>query len=130
MFQKCDTQVIMSIKPMLLEKMYEHCGLKVTRDMYEEFIRTPPIQLELHTTMIDIEKNQDNPNGRQIRKCFECLVQHFGSNNVKLWMDYMKFETDNGNAQLSPAIYRRALAMLKKELVDEFLKAQTLAKIN
>lgn len=110
--------------------MYEHSGLKATREMYEEFIRTPPIQLELHTAMIDIEKMQDNPNGKQIRKCFECLVQHCGSDNVRLWLDYMKFETDYGNAQLSPAIYRRALATLKKELVDEFIKAHTLSKIN
>lgn len=119
----------MAIKPKLLQKMYQHTGLKATRDMYEEFIRTPPIQLEVHTTMIDIETSQDALNMKQIRKCYECLVQHCGDDNMNVWMDYINFETNNGSAQFAPAIYRRALAALKKEVADEFIKAQALSKI-
>ncbi|CAG9087109.1 unnamed protein product [Plutella xylostella] len=127
--QNCESAVLLAVKSKLLVKMYEHCGLKATREMYEEFIRTPPIQLDLHTAMIDIESNQEVVNVKQIRKCYECLVQHHGRDNVDVWCDYMKFETSKGSAALSPAIYRRAVATLKKELVDQFIKNQALAKI-
>lgn len=109
--------------------MYEHNGIKAAREIYEELIRTPPTQVEVHSVMIAAEHEQEKPNIKNIRKCYECSVQHHGNTKVKVWMDYIKFETENGNAQDAPAIYRRAVGMLKKELVDEFIKAQTLAKI-
>lgn len=98
--------------------------------MYEEFIRTPPMQAGLHTVMIDVEKSQETPNAKQIRKCYECSIQHHGNDNLDIWTDYMKFENESGNAQHSPAIYRRAIAALNKELVDEFIRTQTLAKLH
>lgn len=108
--------------------MYEYNGIKAARQLYEDLIRTPPTQVEVHTYMIDIEIAQENPNLKNIKKCYECAVQHHGADNVDIWMKYMMFETEH-NAQAVSAIYRRAIGMLKKELVDEFIKAQTLAKI-
>uniref|UniRef100_A0A1E1WCU7 U3 small nucleolar RNA-associated protein 6 homolog n=1 Tax=Pectinophora gossypiella TaxID=13191 RepID=A0A1E1WCU7_PECGO len=128
-FKNCENSTLLSIKPKLLEKMYEHIGLKAARELYEELIRTPPTQVELHKVMIDIEKSQEKPNAKCIRKCYECSVQYHGTDNVEVWVDYMKFETENGSIQAVPAIYRRAIATLKRELVDEFIKVQTLAKL-
>ncbi|KPI91753.1 U3 small nucleolar RNA-associated protein 6-like [Papilio xuthus] len=128
-FKNCEEAVLLAIKPKLLNKMYKCSGLKATRDLYEEFIRTPPTQIEVHTVMIDIEKSQQKPNLKNIRKCFECLVQHHGASSIQVWTDYINFETQNGSPQNSPAIYRRAIAALKKELVDEFIKNQTLSRI-
>ncbi|XP_026762558.2 U3 small nucleolar RNA-associated protein 6 homolog [Galleria mellonella] len=129
-FQNCENIVILTIKPKLLQKMYDYIGLKAARDLYEEFIKTPPLQVEVHKVMIDIEKTQDKPNSKNIRKCYEMLIQLHGTDNFDLWMEYMKFETDSGNVQAVPNIYRRAIGSLKKELADEFIKAQTLAKLN
>lgn len=129
-FQNCENPTLLAIKPKLLQKIYEYNGLKVARSLYDELIRTPPIQIEVHRVMINIEKSQDKPSLKGIRKCFECEVQHHGKDSVETWMNYMKFETDSGNAQNAPAIYRRAVGMLKKELVDEFIKEQTLMKLN
>lgn len=109
--------------------MYEHNGLQAARDLYEDLIRTPPIQIKVNKVMIDIEKEQDKPNIKNIRKYYECAVMHHGSNNVDIWMEYMKFEMEMGSAASSSLLYRRAIGMLKKELVDEFIKAQTLAKL-
>lgn len=128
-FKNCEEAVLLAIKPKLLNKMYKCSGLKASRDLYEEFIRTPPTQIEVHTVMIDIEKSQPKLNLKNIRKCFECLVQHHGANSVQVWIDYINFETQNGSPQNTPAIYRRAVAVLKKELVDEFIKNQTLSRI-
>lgn len=128
-FQNCGNPILLSIKPKLLQKIYEHNGLKAARSLYEELIRTPPIQIEVHSVMIDIEKSQEKPSLKGIRKCFECAVHHHGKDNVYTWMHYIKFETDSGNAENSPTIYRRAVATLKKELVDEFIKEQTLMKL-
>lgn len=108
--------------------MYEVNGLKAARDVYEDLIKAPPTQVEVHTVMIEIEKSQEKPNTKNIRKYYECLVQHHGSDNVDVWMDYMKFETELGNTQAAN-IYRRAVGALKKELVDMFIKAQTMAKL-
>ncbi|CAH0398639.1 unnamed protein product [Chilo suppressalis] len=128
-FQNCESAVLLALKPKLLHKMYEYSGLKAARDMYEELIKAPPTQIETHTVMIDIEKAQDKKNIKIIRKYYECLVQHHGKESIEVWMDYIKFESELGNAQFAPNIYRRAIGALKKELVDEFIKAQTLSKI-
>jgi hypothetical protein len=128
-FQNCESTVLLAIKPKLLRKMYEYNGLKAARDMYEELVKAPPTQAELHVIMIDIEKSQNKLNIKNIRKYYECLALHHGDVNIDVWMDYMKFETELGNAQSAPTVYRRAIGALKKELVDDFIKAQTLAKI-
>ncbi|XP_047993663.1 U3 small nucleolar RNA-associated protein 6 homolog [Leguminivora glycinivorella] len=128
-FQNCEMAVLLAIKPKLLQKMYDHNGLKAARELYDELIKTPPLQKDVQYVMIEIEKSQDNPSAKVIRKYYEYLVHHHGQDNVDVWMDYISFESTLGSAQFSPAIYRRAVATLKKELVDEFIKAQTLAKI-
>ncbi|XP_068618280.1 U3 small nucleolar RNA-associated protein 6 homolog [Battus philenor] len=128
-FKNCEDAVVLTIKPKLLKKFFEHNGLKAARELYEEFIRTPPTQIEVHMVMVDIEKSQEKPNLKNIKKCFECLVQHHGADNVKVWSDYIDFEIQNGSAKNAPLIYRRAVAVLKKELVDEFIKSQTLSRI-
>lgn len=128
-FQNCESAILLAIKPKLLQKMYDYNGLKAARELYDELIKTPPLQKAVQINMIEIEKSQDKPNAKQIRKCYEYLALHHGQQNVDIWMDYINFEMKFGNAQLSPAIYRRAVASLKKDLVDDFIKAQTLAKI-
>lgn len=79
--------------------------------------------------MISIEKSQDKPNVKYLRKCYECLVQHHGADNAEIWQDYIDFETKHENVQAAPAIYRRAVATLKKDIVDDFIKAQALARL-
>lgn len=120
---------MLAVKPKLLQKMYEQCGLKAARELYDDLIKTPPTQTEVHKVMIEIEKSQEKVNLKNIRKYFECYIQHHGNGSIHVWTDFMKFEMENGNAQASAALYRRALGMLKKELVDEFIKVQTLSKI-
>ncbi|CAG4950700.1 unnamed protein product [Colias eurytheme] len=128
-FQTCESLVVLSLKPKLLQKLYDHNGLKAARDAYDDFIRTPPTQKELHLVMINIEMAQEKVSAKHIRKCYECLVQHHGSNYVDVWLNYIKFESQHGNAQTVPQVHRRAIAALKKELVDEFIRAQTLSRL-
>ncbi|XP_023945935.2 U3 small nucleolar RNA-associated protein 6 homolog [Bicyclus anynana] len=128
-FKTCENAVIFSLKPKLLQKMYEHNGIKTARHIYEEFIRTPPTQVELHRVMIEIEMSQEKPALKNVRKCYEALVQHHGTNNIEVWMDYMNFEQTKGSAASVPAIHRRAIGMLVKDLVDKFIEAQTLSKL-
>ncbi|CAH2242741.1 jg11899 [Pararge aegeria aegeria] len=128
-FRTCDNAILLSLKPKLLQKMYEHHGLKATRQIYEEFIRTPPTQVELHKVMIEIEMSQDKPTLKNVRKCYEAFVQHHGTNNIKVWMDYMDFEQTNGSAANVPAVHRRAIGVLEKKFVDDFIKAQMLSKL-
>lgn len=117
------------MKPKLLHKIYVHNGLKLAREAYEDFIKTPPTQIDLHKIMIDIEMEQEKPNLKYVRKCYECLVQHHGKENVEIWLDYIKFEAQNGNAQAIPQVHRRAIAILKQELVDDFIKTQALSRL-
>ncbi|XP_028030528.1 U3 small nucleolar RNA-associated protein 6 homolog [Bombyx mandarina] len=128
-FQNCDNAILLAVKPKLLQKMYEHNGLKAARELYEDFIRTPPTQIELHKIMINIEKSQEKLNLKAIRKCYECAVHHHGTDNKEIWADYINFEIENGNAPNSAVVYRRAVGMLKKDIVDEFIRDQTLSKI-
>lgn len=128
-FQNCEHSIYLALKPKLLRKTYEHCGLKAARELYNEFVRTPPIQLDVHTNMLEIENSQDVKSYKNIKNCYECMVHHLGSDNYEIWLKYIKFETDHGNAKNVPSIYRRAIAVLKKELVDEFIKEHTLLKL-
>ncbi|GBP37823.1 U3 small nucleolar RNA-associated protein 6 homolog [Eumeta japonica] len=129
MFHNCESSILLSLKPKLLEKTYQFSGLKAARNMYEEFIRSPPIQLEVQKVMLDIEKSQEKMNLAQIKKCYELMMQHHGQNDCVIWLDYINFESECGSPALVPSIYRRAIAMLDKTLVDEFIKAHTLAQI-
>ncbi|XP_046968618.1 U3 small nucleolar RNA-associated protein 6 homolog [Vanessa cardui] len=128
-FQACDHAAVLSLKPKLLQKINEQNGLKAARNAYEDFIRTPPTQIEIHKVMIEIEMHQEKPLQKYIRKCYEALVQHHGRDNIEVWIDYINFEQQNGAAQAVPAIHRRAIGMLEKNLVDGFIKAQALAKL-
>ncbi|XP_041986309.1 U3 small nucleolar RNA-associated protein 6 homolog [Aricia agestis] len=128
-FQNCESSILLSLKPKFLMKIYEHNGLKAAREVYEDFVRTPPTQVDVHDVMIQIELSQEKPALKNIRKCFECAIQHHGQTNINVWMDYIKFETQNGNLQSAPAIHRRAIAVLNKDVVSDFLKAQALAKL-
>ncbi|CAK1550599.1 unnamed protein product [Leptosia nina] len=128
-FQSCESITVLSLKPKLLQKIYEHNGLKTARESYEDFIKTPPTQVELHKAMIEIEMSQEKPNLKCARKCYECLVQHHGKENIDIWLDYIKFESSNGGAKAVPQVHRRAVATLKADLVDGFVKAQTLSRL-
>ncbi|KOB72321.1 U3 small nucleolar RNA-associated protein 6-like protein [Operophtera brumata] len=129
-FQSCENNILLAVKPKLLQKMYDHNGLKAARDLYEELIRMPPIQLEVDTVMINIEKLQEKLNAKQIRRCYECAIQHHGTNVVDIWNDYIEFEIVTGDPLLAPPLYRRALGMLKKELVDAFVIKQCMHRAN
>lgn len=129
-FQSCEHSVFLALKPKLLEKTYEHRGLKAARDLYDEFIRTPPIQIEVHTTMINIEEKQAVKSYKNLKKCYEGMVRNHGADNYEIWLDYINFESKSGKAMLVPNIYANAIRVLKKELVDEFIKRHTLDKLS
>ncbi|XP_045766401.1 U3 small nucleolar RNA-associated protein 6 homolog [Maniola jurtina] len=128
-FKTCENAIVLSLKPKLLQKMYEHNGIKAARQIYEELIRTPPTQIDVHKIMIDLELSQEKPALKNVRKCYEALIQHHGTNNIEVWMDYIDFEQNKGSVALVPAIHRRAIGMLEKNVVDTFIKAQALAKL-
>lgn len=110
-FQNCENAIVWAVKPKLLQKIYEHNGLQAARQLYENLITSPPAQIDVHIQMINIEMSQENPNKKNIRKYYECAVQHHGADNVDIWMKYMMFETEN-NSQGASAIYRRAISYL------------------
>lgn len=110
--------------------MYSHNGIKAARELYEELIRTPPIQLAVNLVMIKIESYQEWPNIKQIRKCFECAILHHGTGDADIWNKYIEFEIEIGEPHLAPSIYRRALAMLRPELIVEFMKNQVMHRAN
>ncbi|VVC96344.1 unnamed protein product, partial [Leptidea sinapis] len=125
-FQACENAIALSLKPKLLQKLYEHNGLKTAREVYENFVRTPPTQKELHKVMINIELAQEKPSLKHARKYYECLVHHHGSDHVDVWLEYISFETNMGNVSAIASIHRRAIAQLKKDIVDDFIKAQAI----
>lgn len=129
-FHECENTVLLSIKPKLLQKVYDQSGLKAARDFYQELIRIPPVQLEVNTVMISIESLQEKPDVKQIRKIYECAILSHGSLNTDIWNDYIEFEIVTGNPTAAPEIYRRALSALTPLLIVDFIDKQAMHRTN
>lgn len=125
----CVSVVFLTIKPKLLSRIYDCQGLKAARDMYNKFLTMPPLQIDIHKTMIDIESKQEKKSYKNIKKYYECMVQNHGPTNYKIWLDYMKFENENNNGIDTSSIYRRAQAVLDNNLMGQFVKEHTLARL-
>lgn len=104
--------------------MHELNGLRAARELYSKLVNIPPIQIEVHKAMIQIEKEQPKPNIREIQRCFEWAIATHGAVDVDLWDEYIDFETTRGNNTAVDFIHRRAMAKLPPALANIFQTRQ------
>uniref|UniRef100_A0A1B0GGJ7 U3 small nucleolar RNA-associated protein 6 homolog C-terminal domain-containing protein n=1 Tax=Glossina morsitans morsitans TaxID=37546 RepID=A0A1B0GGJ7_GLOMM len=114
-----------------LEYISATSTLDRTRREYDELSKMPPPCLELHRKMADVESKALSVfrvDKSRWRKCYENATHYFGKTNSQVWIDYIKFERDQGDPKNMAHLYERAKSTLDKQLVDNFMTEFTLLK--
>lgn len=97
-------------------------GIHAARKAYEELSLQPPITLEFHKKMAALELTQPRISQKYARRPYEMATQQYGSNDISIWMDYIKFEMDKGDSKKVGEIHARAVKTLKNELTQTFIE--------
>ncbi|CDW53607.1 U3 small nucleolar RNA associated protein 6 [Trichuris trichiura] len=114
------------VKREYLRFIYNTKGIESARKLYhQKLCVVSPASLQLHYDYVSFEMEQKPPCAEYIRKSYEKAIVHHGC-NVKIWLDYLLFESTIGNAFLCSQIHHRAVRNLPPELVQQFLEANVL----
>ncbi|KAF6204346.1 hypothetical protein GE061_002687 [Apolygus lucorum] len=109
------------IKPMYLEWMVLSRGILDGRKLYNEIASSRPYSAGLHEKMIELENFQVKLNIKSLRQAHAFLTEHFGTNDVSVWMKWINFENNVAKSRRNVIRIRdRAMKFLQPALVDEF----------
>lgn len=112
--------------PQYLEYLTVSKGILNARKKYKELSKSIPACLELHTKMIELEGMQIKPDADALRKCHEMVSQMFGKDGPQIWIDFLKFERDDGEPKRISQVYQRAVNSLNVDLVGDFINQYNL----
>lgn len=76
--------------------------------------------------MAMLECLQPEASLKHIRLSHENATQQFGSDNISVWLDYIKFEMKHGEPKKTGSIHMRAVKTLNCNLTDSFIKEHSL----
>lgn len=133
---------------------HEHSPSKA-RDEYSKLAMQPPMSLELHREMIQLTESskltvscaginlcqrllnnlfnlnllQDLPTIKSWRMCYEFMAQYFGKHEPSVWVEYIAFERDHGEAKNIALLSRRARSTLEPQHVAAFEEQRALAQV-
>ncbi|XP_030378648.1 U3 small nucleolar RNA-associated protein 6 homolog [Scaptodrosophila lebanonensis] len=97
----------------------EHSPAKA-RQEYQRLALLPPMSLTLHSQMVDLESKSVPIDVNSCRLCFEYMTKFFGKTEPSVWIDFIAFERDHGDAQKMPLLTLRAVSTLDPSLVSTF----------
>ncbi|XP_058124778.1 U3 small nucleolar RNA-associated protein 6 homolog [Anopheles ziemanni] len=123
-----DSEVGQHFQPIYLDHLSKSEGIFVARREYNRLVKNFLTPLELHLKMASLEAMQEHKNIKELRNCYENATQRFGKTNPSIWLEYIMFERDHGQAMLMPALYERAKAMLDDDAFSSFLHEYELLK--
>ncbi|XP_015367892.1 PREDICTED: U3 small nucleolar RNA-associated protein 6 homolog [Diuraphis noxia] len=113
--------ISMEIRPKYLEWCIEFKGIDFTRTQFIKLILLKPACCKLYLTMIAIEYEESDIDVEIIRKLFDATCTLFGSDNIKVWIEYIRFEHIDGSQKLKRSIFNKALWKLETNLKDIFM---------
>lgn len=108
------------LKANCLEWVFAIRGLAEMRVFYKRVCVTGRPSLEFHQKMASMEAEQDKPDTNTWRQALEQIVKSYGRDRIDVWLDYVRFEQEHGNAAKIEDIATRAKATLTLELADIF----------
>ncbi|XP_029347209.1 uncharacterized protein LOC100569125 isoform X3 [Acyrthosiphon pisum] len=112
-----DENISLAFRPRYLEWCLEFKGIDATRELFNDLKTLKPACHRLYLVMIAIEREEPNYEFDTIRKLFEEVTTLCGRDNVGVWIDYMRFEQENGNKRLNHKIIYNAVFKVKRELL-------------
>ncbi|XP_031620644.1 U3 small nucleolar RNA-associated protein 6 homolog [Contarinia nasturtii] len=108
------------LKAHILELIATTVGIKRARKTYELFIKHVPGCYEVHNMMADLEAKQLQRDVESERNCLELMTFNFGKTRPDVWLRYMRFERNVGEAKNVSRLHQRAISSLKSEFLDQF----------
>uniref|UniRef100_A0A0A9VTS0 U3 small nucleolar RNA-associated protein 6 n=2 Tax=Lygus hesperus TaxID=30085 RepID=A0A0A9VTS0_LYGHE len=109
------------MKPMYLEWTTLTRGILAGRKLYSEISCSRPYSAALHEKMIELENYQVKLNIKSLRQAHALLTEHFGTNDVAVWMKWINFENNVTKSRKNVLrIKDRAMKCLQPALIDEF----------
>ncbi|XP_035731894.1 U3 small nucleolar RNA-associated protein 6 homolog [Vespa mandarinia] len=118
------------MKPSYIEWLVLTKSIQIARKMYDSLCLQPPMCLELHKKMAELELIQPEVVLKYARRPHEMAALQFGKNNTKVWIDYIIFEMKHGDPKKIGEIHRRAVKTLEAPLTDTFISEYALIKAN
>ncbi|NXS03025.1 UTP6 protein, partial [Oxylabes madagascariensis] len=117
-----------TMKEMYLDWTYRNCGYKKVKRLFTSLCENRPFSLDFFRKMIQIEKEQESCKMLHLREYYERALREFGSTNTDLWLDYIKEELNHpqGKPENCGSIHWRAMKMLQRDLVEDFVSKYTL----
>lgn len=108
------------LKACCLEWVFGIRGIVEMRVFYKRVCVTGRPSLEFHQKMASLETEQATPDTNTWRQALEQIVKSYGRDRIDVWLDYVRFEQQHGNAEKIVDIATRARAALTLELADIF----------
>lgn len=116
-----------ALKEAYLEWAYKTGGYKKARKTFKSLHEHRPFTKTFFTKMVQIEKEQENPNISNLRDYYERALREFGSSDDDLWMDYIREELGaHGSPENCGKLHWRAMKSLEGECVERFTTQYTL----
>ncbi|XP_055913455.1 U3 small nucleolar RNA-associated protein 6 homolog [Eupeodes corollae] len=119
----------LSFRPQFLEWSVVNQPLSSTRSLYEELKTLSPPCLELHQKMALLESQALKPDIEKVRICYENSLFDFGKTRTDVWIDYIKFERDQGEPKRVSSLCERAKITLMPLFVDNFITEHCLLTV-
>lgn len=115
-------EISVPLKEMYLDVCALNDGITGARCLYKRFKKMGSLMPPIVKKMIRIEKAQLDIPITTIREYFEDGIREFGSEDIDIWIDYMKLEVGHSSGSLSSnsVLYWRAKKMLKPVYLKEF----------
>ncbi|GBL90159.1 U3 small nucleolar RNA-associated protein 6 [Araneus ventricosus] len=110
------------LKEMYLEQLALRRDISDVRELYKRFKKMGSLSPVIVQKMIRIEKARLSAPIKKLRKYYEDGIHEFGSENVDIWLDYMKLEIEHpgGESTNYGVIYWQAKRTLKPDYLKEF----------
>ncbi|KRY20508.1 U3 small nucleolar RNA-associated protein 6 -like protein, partial [Trichinella patagoniensis] len=102
------------------------------RKLFNRLRLIAPNELKFYRFYINIELSQNVKSTKHIRSAYEFALLEHGKDCLKIWLEYMQFESDctEGDPCRCSRIYSQALKNLRPDLVKQFVESYTLLVAN
>ncbi|KMZ08882.1 U3 small nucleolar RNA-associated protein 6 homolog [Drosophila sechellia] len=115
-----------------LRYLWQERSVEEARKEYAKLAVLPPMSLALHRQMVQLESSAaacDQASLKYWRMCYDFMACYFGKTQPRVWVEYLAFERDHGEAKNISLLTQRALSTLEPQYVAAFEAERALAYV-
>lgn len=125
--KSCGRSLISYFQTLILKVANEVESFESAQRFYLKYKDRQPINPSLFLTMLDLSKSAGH---NAIVQVYEDYLNEFGSNDHRIWMDYVKYSIAHAAVTAAPEIHDRAVRMLSPSEQALFLAAYSFFMAN